>query len=250
MARTVAASPLPLFGRGDLAADDRFAGAVRHQLTPRSWFDHVPGWLSGSDQLFDHLVAEVPWRQHRRPMYERMVDEPRLTAWYHPGEPWPHPVLGELASVLGARYRVELGNLGLNLYRDGADSVAWHGDRIGASVPEPVVAIVSVGAPRPFLLRPKGGGPSRSFSLGWGDLTVMGGRCQQEWDHAVPKVASAGPRLSIMFRQLDDRPPGSRGRRSPAAPGRTPLPPPPSRSARPAAPRSTRRGAARSADRA
>jgi alkylated DNA repair dioxygenase AlkB len=137
-------------------------------------------------------------------MYDRMVDEPRLTAWYPAGVTWPHAVLPELARLLSDRHGQQLANLGLNLYRNGADSVAWHGDRISRVLPEPVVAIVSLGAPRPFLVRPKGGGRSRSFSLGWGDLVVMGGRCQQEFDHSVPKVAVAGPRLSVMFRPHDE----------------------------------------------
>lgn len=199
---------LPLFGGGELGWDESCGGVVRHQLSERSFVDHQAGWLTGSDHLFDCLVADVAWSQHRRPMYERMVDEPRLTAWYSPGEAWPHPVLASIAGALGRYYGRSLVNLGLNLYRDGRDSVAWHGDRVGQRIPEPVVAIVSLGSPRPFLLRPKGGGASRSFSLGWGDLLVMGGRCQQEWDHAVPKVAHAAPRLSMMFRELNETPTG------------------------------------------
>ncbi|MGD9753078.1 MAG: alpha-ketoglutarate-dependent dioxygenase AlkB [Acidimicrobiia bacterium] len=205
MAAAIVHEALPLFGQGALAPDRTFGATVRHRLAASSWVEHQHGWLSGSDTLFDALVSAVPWQQHRRPMYDRLVDEPRLTAWYPAGATWPHPVLAELASALSERYGQRLANLGLNLYRDGADSVAWHGDRIGRAYPEPVVAIVSLGAPRPFLLRPRGGGGRcRRFTLGWGDLLVMGGRCQQELDHAVPKVAAAGPRLSVMFRPHDE----------------------------------------------
>lgn len=206
MATAIVQGALPLFGQGALSPDRSFDGAVLHRLSDRSWVEYQPGWLTGSDALFDALVASVPWQQHRRPMYDRVVDEPRLTAWYPAGAAWPHAVLAELSELLSARYGQQLVNLGLNLYRDGTDSVAWHGDKVARTHPEPVVAIVSVGAPRPFLVRPKGGGGRcRSFSLGWGDLLVMGGRCQQEFDHAVPKVPVAGPRMSVMFRPLDER---------------------------------------------
>lgn len=196
---------LPLFGQGPLEADAGFEGARRHQLSDESWLEHQAGWLRGSDELFGALVGSVSWQQHRRPMYDRMVDEPRLTVWYPAGVTWPHAILAELSALLSQRYGQALEALSLNLYRDGADSVAWHGDRVARRFPEPTVAIISLGGPRPFLLRPKGGGASRSFSLGWGDLLVMGGRCQQQFDHAVPKVARAGPRLSVMFRPFDER---------------------------------------------
>ena len=195
----------PLFGRGPLQADAAFGGLTRVALSPKSWVDQQPGWLEGSEELFETLVSQVPWAQHRRTMYERVVDEPRMTAWYPAGLAWPHPYLTEAAQLLSRRYRQSLHCLSLNLYRGGADSVAWHGDRVARQMPEPTVAIVSLGAARPFLLRPKGGGRSRSFPAGGGDLLVMGGRCQQEFDHSVPKQARASPRLSVMFRPHDDR---------------------------------------------
>ncbi|MFN0026892.1 MAG: alpha-ketoglutarate-dependent dioxygenase AlkB [Acidimicrobiales bacterium] len=204
MGVSVALCEPQLFGGGPIRAGDAGGGLSRTWLTVRSWVDHQQGWLGGSDELFELLVGSVSWVQHRRPMYQRVLDEPRLTAWFSAGEPWPHPLLGELSRTLSDRYGQDLGVLSLNLYRDGSDSVAWHGDRISRAVPEPVVAIVSLGPPRPFLLRPKGGGPSRSYGLGWGDLLVMGGRCQREFDHCVPKVARATPRLSVMFRPHDE----------------------------------------------
>ncbi|MGZ4773377.1 MAG: alpha-ketoglutarate-dependent dioxygenase AlkB, partial [Ilumatobacteraceae bacterium] len=89
---------------------------------------------------------------------------------------------------------------GFNLYRDGHDSVAWHGDRERFELEDPTVVIISTGQPRPFHVRPRGGGASWSWPLGHGDLFVMGGSCQHDFEHCVPKVAAAGPRLSIMFR--------------------------------------------------
>ncbi len=90
--------------------------------------------------------------------------------------------------------------MGINLYRDGADSVAWHRDRIPAEIVDPVVALVSLGEPRTFRLRPQGGGTSRAFKLGRGDLLVTGGQTQRRFEHSVPKVKASGPRMSIVFR--------------------------------------------------
>ena len=135
-------------------------------------------------------------------MYDRLVDEPRLTAWWseHQGRPEPLPVLAVARQALSGLYGVHFDSIGFNLYRDGDDSVAWHGDRHRRHLTDPIVAILSVGARRPFLLRPKGGGPSTRFEPGEGDLLVMGGACQHDWQHCVPKVRSAQPRLSITFR--------------------------------------------------
>ena len=102
--------------------------------------------------------------------------------------------------MVAARYDRPFDSVGLNFYRDGRDSVAWHGDRVRHQQADPLVVIVSVGAPRPFLLRPRGGGSSLSYLLGQGDLLVMGGAIQHDWEHCVPKVAAAGPRISITFR--------------------------------------------------
>ncbi len=182
--------------------DRSFSGLTRIQLDATSWVDHLPGWVSAADELFAHLLADVEWGQRSRRMYDRTVDEPRLTSWWRAssGCPLQPSVLEEMRSSLSSRYGVELDSMGLNLYRDGRDSVAWHGDRIAKEIAEPVVAIVSVGEPRRFLLRPRQGRDRRTFLLGRGDLLVTGGACQRRWEHAVPKVAAAGPRISITFR--------------------------------------------------
>lgn len=136
-------------------------------------------------------------------MYDREVDEPRLTAWWRTeyGRPEPIPILGEMRQALSTRYGERFDSIGFNLYRDRHDSVAWHGDRHRHVVNNPVVAIVSVGSARPLKLRPRGGGRSTVFNLGNGDLFVMGGACQHNWEHAVPKLGKpAGARLSITFR--------------------------------------------------
>lgn len=179
----------------------------RTVLGAGAWVDHLPGWLTGADALFERLAAEVPWRAERRQMYDREVEVPRLLAHYREGEPLPHPVLTEAREALGRHYAAELGEpfatAGLCLYRDGRDSVAWHGDRTGRSATEDtMVAILSVGDPRDLVLRPRDGGPTLlRLPLGHGDLVVMGGSCQRTMEHAVPKTARAvGPRISIQFR--------------------------------------------------
>ena len=183
------------------------AGRVRrHPLSAGAWVDHLPGWVRGSDAVFQTLLSEVDWRAERREMYDREVDVPRLLRWYDGHETLPHPRLAEARDRLSAHYAGELGEpfvtAGMCLYRSGRDSVAWHGDTKGRSAhADTMVAIVSFGSPRPLLLRPRGGGPSLRFPVGHGDLIVMGGSCQRTWEHAIPKSTRAGgPRVSVQFR--------------------------------------------------
>jgi alkylated DNA repair dioxygenase AlkB len=189
------------------AVDEGLLGLRRIVLDGESWLDHHPGWICPHDLVFDHLRSAVAWRSDRRPMYDRTVEVPRLVASFDPGEEIPHPVLGRAREVLERHYRDPSGPrprfaVSTCLYRDGRDSVAWHGDRIGRSGSgHTVVAVVSLGQPRRFLLRPASGGRSLRFDLGEGDLLVMGGRCQVTWRHCVPKTARpVGPRISVQFR--------------------------------------------------
>jgi alkylated DNA repair dioxygenase AlkB len=178
----------------------------RHPLTRGAWVDHLPGWVTGSDEIFETLLREVPWRAERRTMYDAEVDVPRLLCWYGAGRPLPHPLLDAARTALTRHYAPELGEpfvtAGMCLYRSGRDSVAWHGDTLGRSAhTDTMVAIVSFGSPRMLLLRPRGGGESLRFPLGHGDLVVMGGSCQRTWEHCVPKTARpVGPRVSVQFR--------------------------------------------------
>jgi alkylated DNA repair dioxygenase AlkB len=183
------------------------AGVRRAHLAHGAWTDTLPGWLTGADELFEELAANVPWREERRRMYDDVVAVPRLLAHYGADDRLPHPVLDRARTLLSAHYAAELGEpfttAGLCYYRDGRDSVAWHGDRTGrGESQDTMVAIVSLGEPRPLLLRPRGGGPpTLRHALGHGDLIVMGGSCQRTWDHSVPKTrADVGGRISIQFR--------------------------------------------------
>jgi alkylated DNA repair dioxygenase AlkB len=182
------------------------SGVRRTNLSSGAWIDVLPGWLVGADELFSRLVRAIPWRAESREMYDRVVDVPRLVHTYGIGEALPDRTLADARDALSARYADELGEefvtAGCCYYRDGNDSVAWHGDNLGRGrTVDTMVAIVSLGSPRKLLLRPRGGSTKISHALGHGDLIVMGGSCQRTWEHAVPKTARpVGPRISVQFR--------------------------------------------------
>jgi alkylated DNA repair dioxygenase AlkB len=182
---------------------------TRHRLTAGAWVDVLPGWLQGSDEVFETLLG-IDWRADRRQMYDNVVDVPRLLRWYGGDEVLPHPTLTAARRALSRHYADELGEdfvtAGMCLYRDGRDSVAWHGDTLGRSARhDTMVAILSLGSPRYLSLRPRAGGhDTLRFPLGHGDLIVMGGSCQRTWEHAILKTAKAvGPRISVQFRPID-----------------------------------------------
>jgi len=190
-----------LFGEGQPLPDAGFAGLERLELDGESWLEFAPGWLAGDASLYDSLVETVPWEQPEVRMYEKKVRTPRLVGQV---DVCSHPVLGEMIELVSERYGIRMDRLSAGWYRTGADSVAWHGDRIARERPHSIVATVSLGGPRRFLIRPKGGGESTAFDLGGGDLVVMGGACQRLWEHTIPKVASAQPRIALMFRHRYD----------------------------------------------
>jgi alkylated DNA repair dioxygenase AlkB len=196
-----------LLDAADRVSVGPLAGALhRTTLGAGAWLDVLPGWVRGADTLFETLMRAVPWRGERRQMYDRVVVVPRLLCFYDEQEPLPDQALLDAKLALDSYYADELGEpfrtAGLCLYRDGRDSVAWHGDTIGRSRTEDtMVAIVSVGSPRSLQLRPRHGGPTVHHELGHGDLIVMGGSCQRTWEHAIPKTSRfVGPRISIQFR--------------------------------------------------
>jgi alkylated DNA repair dioxygenase AlkB len=197
-----------LMGVGEEVDVDRsFAGLRRVDLDDESWVEHVPEWVSGADLLFEEILTGRSWEQRSRRMYDRRVLEPRLTSGWNlrSGEPLRPPMLEDIRGALSDRYGRLFDSVGFNLYRDGRDSVAWHADRIPEEIEDPIVALISLGATRKFSLRPRGGGRSVVFLPGRGDLLVTGGHTQRTWEHSVPKVSQAGPRISLAYRHDLDR---------------------------------------------
>jgi hypothetical protein len=199
---------LDLFTAERVAFDAAFADLRRAELAGGAWVDHAPGWVRGHDALFEQLEAQLAWRTEQRRMYDHVVATPRLLA----SIPAAGPAAGASRGVCGGvietmrralseRYGEDFVRTTAALYRDGNDSVAWHGDTTARDMDRAVVATVSLGQPRRFLLRPTDGGASIAYQLGRGDLIVMGGTCQRTWRHAIPKVTHApGPRIAVMFR--------------------------------------------------
>lgn len=173
----------------------------RTALDGTAWVEHLPGFVAGQGALMDALIESTRWRTEKMEIYDRTVDVPRLVAGL-PDDGPGHPLLERIRALLSEHYRTDFARISLGYYRGGSDSVAWHGDRVARTLPEALVATVSLGGPRRFLLRPRGGGRSIAFSLGQGDLFVMGGSCQRTWQHAVPKVRGALPRVAVMFRPV------------------------------------------------
>ena len=190
-----------LFGTQDIGFDGGFSRLRRTELGDGAWVDYAPLWLAGDEALFDHLTGTADWSQPVTRMWERDVTTPRLIASVDSST---HPILPGLVDALSNRYGVRLDRISAGWYRDGRDSVAFHGDRVARERPEAIVATVSLRGPRRFLIRPKAGGSSLGYSLGHGDLIVMGGSCQRTFEHAVPKVKSAPPRIALMFRHSYD----------------------------------------------
>jgi alkylated DNA repair dioxygenase AlkB len=191
-----------LFDGGVPALDVSYDGLRRITLDERSWVDYCPGWLSGSDAVFEVLASTAQWQQRTVTMWENTLLEPRLTAGWSTDAAGAPPLLLEMAGLLSARYEIGFDLVWVNLYRDGRDSVAWHGDRNRHAMTKPMVATVSLGARRKFQLRRRGTSTIvHTLQPGVGDLVVMGGECQNDWEHTVPKTARhVGARMSVTIR--------------------------------------------------
>jgi alkylated DNA repair dioxygenase AlkB len=174
----------------------------RVALSEDSWVDVCRGYLLGADEVLDVLIDALPWRCDRRVIYDREVADPRLSYRCPRAAFLPHAVLALVEHDLVTRYRVRMGQPACNYYRDGRDSVAFHRDRELRDADRALVAVLTLGAERPFRLRPHGVRGVRSLDLSptSGDLLVMGGACQRAWEHGVPKIARAGPRVSVTWR--------------------------------------------------
>jgi alkylated DNA repair dioxygenase AlkB len=177
-----------------------FDSATVHHLDEHSWITHVPGFLTSHQRMLADLAAlDGVWEQRQRWMFDRRVDEPRLTGEYTDLSAAP-ALLAELAGALSEHLSVAYDRVWMNWYRDNNDGTGWHADRPAHKAPTAIVPVLSLGAPRRFLVRPYGGGPSTVFTPDGGDLIVMHGRCQRDWQHCVPKQkVPAGPRMSLNF---------------------------------------------------
>ncbi len=187
-----------LLDQGEPKIDLDFPGIGRIDLGEGAWVEHLPNWLKGHQDLFETLRETTGWRRQERQMYDQVIEVPRLIAKL-PDDGPGDPLVDAMGESLSKRYGVKFDSIMLAYYRDGNDSVAWHGDKLKHKV-DAHVATVSTGSPRAFRIRLLSGGPSRDFSLGWGDLLVMGGTCQKTCEHTVPKLSNAEPRISIIFR--------------------------------------------------
>jgi alkylated DNA repair dioxygenase AlkB len=180
----------------------------RIELEGGSWIDISRGWLNGADALYAHLQSTVAWQQGRVFRYERWIDEPRLGAGFSLATA-PHPVLVDAHRILQSQYRARFDGFGLAYYRDARDSVALHRDREMRWLDETVIAILSLGAQRPFLVQRRDShdpSAARDLSPASGDLMVFGGRFQADWLHGVPKVRHAvRGRISVQWRYTTRR---------------------------------------------
>lgn len=190
---------LTLFGVSSPAVSASWR-VTRTELDPCCWVDHSVGFLEGADALLIEMSHVMAWERGQRLMYGTWHDEPRRTALTSIATARVPRVIEEVRTALSEHYDRAFDGLFCNMYDSGRDSVAWHADRIGRTDVDPLVAIVSLGGPRDFHLRPQGGGPSHKQRLCSGDLLIMGGATQHHWEHAVPKVRQANPRMSVTMR--------------------------------------------------
>jgi alkylated DNA repair dioxygenase AlkB len=179
----------------------------------------VPDWLSPerADRLFDEVMRETPWEVHRIRMFGRMVDSPRLSCWM--GEPEavyrysgadfaPHawmPALDDLRARVQRQTGSRFNSVLANLYRTGRDAMGWHSDDEPELGAQPVIASVSLGATRRFVLKHRQQPDTKlALDLPHGSLLVMAGDTQRLYRHALPRTArSVGPRINLTFRWIE-----------------------------------------------
>ncbi|MFC3551732.1 alpha-ketoglutarate-dependent dioxygenase AlkB family protein [Lysobacter cavernae] len=190
----VALQQTSLFAAGPLVLFEDAEGGVRY----------CPGVLPPvlAQQWFQSLRMDVDWQAQRRPMYDRVVDVPRLVAGYRLDDPNLPVPLAEASARLRAFVTAPFNSVGLNLYRDGHDSVAPHNDKLHSLVPGQPIALLSLGAPRRMAIRAKHPPrPVRHIELEAGSVLLMSHASQLHYDHGIPKSREpVGPRISLAFR--------------------------------------------------
>jgi alkylated DNA repair dioxygenase AlkB len=180
----------------------------RVQLDDRSWVDVIRDFMPRGTDVHDELLVTTQWQQGRVFRYERYIDEPRLGSWID-GR-MTHPALAEAGDWISDHYGTPFDGAGLALYRNGNDAVGFHRDRELIWLEDTLIAVLTLGATRPWLVKPLGRGrdgrdPDFSDTLDFmpasGDLIVMGGRTQSAWLHGVPGTATpCGSRISVQWR--------------------------------------------------
>jgi alkylated DNA repair dioxygenase AlkB len=172
-----------------------------------------PRWVQDEESLFGQLRDVIDWEQPEITLFGRGVPIPRLTAWFgdaayrysgivNQPNPWPSP-LAAIRERLEREEGVDFNSCLANLYRDGSDSMGFHSDDEPELGPEPIIASISLGARRRFVLRHRASRESWSWDLGAGDLLVMRDESQRDYAHAVPKTSRRiGPRMNLTFRQF------------------------------------------------
>ena len=192
----------------DLAANGALPGAELR---------YAPDWLPApiADELFFTVRQSVPWETHRIRLFGRWVDSPRLSCWIGDAEAAytysgtrfePHawsPGLQDLRRQLATELGSEFNSVLANRYRDGRDCMGWHSDNEASLGMQPVIASVSLGASRRFVLKHRQGAPKVELSLPHGSLLVMGGETQSNYQHALPRTAKpVGERINLTFRRV------------------------------------------------
>jgi hypothetical protein len=179
---------------------DRKAPRERVQLDETSWVDVVRGFAEDTHATLERLLREIDWQQNRQIRGGRMVDDPRLYGLVPRAQADADPTFHFTRLVLEARYRVRLTGPHLVLYRNGRDSMGFHRDDELRWLDRTIIAGLAFGATRPFELKSLRDGTIHSLEIASGDLYVMGGRCQADWLHGVPKLPECEPKISAVWR--------------------------------------------------
>jgi alkylated DNA repair dioxygenase AlkB len=182
-----------------------------------AWLEIEPGWIPGpdADRLLATLREELAWEQREIVLYGKRILQPRLIAWggerpyrYSGQTLEPRPMTASLLPLLEAvqiRTHVPFNHVLINRYRNGMDSMGFHADDEAELGENPQVATLSLGAVRRFVLRPRRGRELEplQYDLEHGSLLIMGGTCQRQYHHGIPRQPSVNDeRISLTFRWL------------------------------------------------